>query len=119
MKTVLLADDSRFMRMWLSNILAEANYAVIEEAENGQEAVYKFISAKPDIVLMDINMPIKNGVWALSEMIKICPAANVIICSSMGQKSMIMECLKLGAKDFIIKPYFDNVITILDNLDIR
>ncbi|WP_269431499.1 response regulator [Domibacillus indicus] len=117
MKTVLIADDSRFMRKWLSDILVSANYLVIEEAENGQEAVSKFKSAKPDIVLMDVTMPLKNGVAALSEIIEICPEANVVMCSSMGQKSLILECLQLGAKDFIVKPYFTNLIPILRNLD--
>lgn len=117
MRTVLLADDSHFMRMWLSNIVAQAGYTIIGEAKNGQEAVFMFLSLKPDIMLLDITMPVKNGVAALSEIMAACPDANVVMCSSMGQKSLMIECLKLGAKDFIVKPYFYNLIPILHKLN--
>lgn len=105
------------MRMWLSNIVAQADYTIIGEAKNGQEAVFMFLSLKPDIMLLDITMPVKNGVAALSETMAACSDANVVMCFSMGQKSLMIECLKLGAKDFIVKPYFYNLIPILHKLN--
>ena len=94
------------MRIWLSNILNEANSSVIEEAKNEKEVIRKFLVVKPDIVLIDIIMSVKSGVEALSDMMRMCPNANVVNFFSMGQKSIILKCLRLEAKDFVVKRHF-------------
>jgi two-component system chemotaxis response regulator CheY len=116
MKTVLIADDSRFMRNWLKKLLSEKNYFVIAEAENGVQAIEKYKLFLPDILIMDITMPLLNGIEALKEMIKFDSNAKVVMCSSLGQQQIIIEATKIGAKDFIVKPYFDNLIHILDKI---
>ena len=109
MKTVLIVDDATFMRAVLKKIILQAGHEVIAEAANGDEAISRFQSAKPDLVLMDIVMPptptAKDGIEAAKQIIGINPKATVIMCSSMGQQSLIAESLKCGAKDFIVKPF--------------
>jgi two-component system chemotaxis response regulator CheY len=116
MKTVLIADDSQFMRSHLKHLLSNDNFKVVAEASNGYEAITLFQKVRPDVVLLDIIMPHKNGLDALNEIKKHNPEAKVVICSSMGQKTLIMEALKLGASDFIVKPYFHELIPILKKI---
>jgi len=92
----------------LKNVLPKDKFEVIGEANNGKEAVAKYIELKPDLVTMDITMPDMDGIAAVKEIIKINSEAKVIMCSAMGQKPMIKEALQAGAIDFIIKP-FDRV----------
>lgn len=114
LKGILIVDDSLFMRRMLKNILVEANYAVIIEAENGIEAIEKYKIFSPEIVLMDVTMPELNGVEALKEIIKIDRNAKVIMCTALGgQKAIIQESIKNGARDFIVKPYFHNLVSIV------
>ncbi|UQD52327.1 two-component system response regulator [Bacillus methanolicus] len=115
-KTVLIADDSQFMRNRLKDLLSNDNFKVVAEASNGCEAINLFQEVCPDVVLLDIVMPHKNGLDALYEMKKHNPKAKVVICSSMGQKNLIIEALKLGASDFIVKPFFNNLIPILKKI---
>ena len=104
-KRILITDDAVFMRVTLKNILVANGYEVADEATNGQEAIDKYAAVKPDLVLMDITMPIMDGISA-TKAIKISdPAANVIMCTAMGQKNMVIEALQAGAKDFIVKPF--------------
>ncbi|QOY36681.1 response regulator [Anaerobacillus isosaccharinicus] len=117
MKTVLIADDSLFMRTLLGNKLKQYGFMIIAEAEDGIEAIDKFNRYRPDIVLLDITMPKKNGIFALDNIMQIDGNAKVIMCSAMGQQTIIVDAIKKGAKDFIVKPYFENIITILKNLD--
>ena len=112
-KTVLIADDSMFMRKWLKDMLHESMYNVITEAKDGYEAIQKYKAFSPDIVLMDITMPNLNGLDALREIKAYDSSANVIMCTEATQKTMILEALKNGAKDFIIKPHFDSLIRTL------
>ena len=107
-KTVLIVDDAAFMRMMLKDILTKANYEVIGEASNGQEAVEKYQELKPNFVTMDITMPIKDGIQAIKEIKKIDPSAKIIVCSAMGQQAMVIESIQAGAKDFIVKPFQPN-----------
>ena len=117
LKTILLADDSRFMRTHLKRILHEANYKKITEAENGVQAIDMYKVHSPDIVILDITMPLLNGIDALKEIIEIDPNANVVMCTAMGGQSFfINEALKIGAKDFIVKPYFHNLVSIVSKL---
>lgn len=105
MKTALIVDDSKFMRMMISNILIKVGIQVVGEAQNGKEAIEKYQQLNPDLVLMDITMSEMNGIEALENIMKINPRAKVIMCSSMGQQSYVIEAIKLGAVDFIVKPF--------------
>lgn len=104
-KRILITDDALFMRVTLKNILTKGGYEVVGEASNGLEAVKMFQNHKPDLVTMDITMPEMDGIAAVKEIRKLDPQAKVIMCSAMGQKTMIMEAVTAGARDFIVKPF--------------
>ncbi len=103
--SVLIVDDAVFMRMMVKDILEKNGFMVAGEAENGLKAIEQYKSLNPDIVTMDITMPEMNGIEALREIKKIDPTAKVIMCSAMGQQAMVMDAIKAGAKDFIVKPF--------------
>ena len=105
MPSVLIADDAAFMRMMLKNVLTEAGYEVVGEAENGAVAVSKYRELSPDLTTMDITMPEMDGLAALKEIRAGDPAARVVMCSAMGQQSMVIESIQAGARDFIVKPF--------------
>ena len=121
---VLIVDDAMFMRNMIAEIFNGKNYngeeyEVVAEAENGIEAVERYQEHTPDIVTMDIVMPEMTGIEALREIMNLNSAANVIMCSALGQDSLVMEALDAGAKDFIVKPFqpekvLDVVVRILD-----
>ncbi|GIN61934.1 chemotaxis protein CheY [Robertmurraya siralis] len=115
-KTVLIADDSKFSRNLIKCLVSENGFHVIAEAADGRSAVTIFQEKRADIVLLDLTMPILNGLDALREIIQFDPNANVIIYSAMGQKRLIIEALKLGAKDFVIKPHFSQLIPAMKKL---
>ena len=102
---VLVVDDAAFMRMMLSKMLTDNGYVVVGEAGNGAEAVEKYEELKPDIVTMDITMPGVSGVEAVQRIVKKDPGAKIIMVSAMGQQSMVVEAIRAGAKDFIVKPF--------------
>ena len=104
-KNILICDDAAFMRMMIKDILTKNGYDIAGEAENGQVAVDKYSETKPDLVMMDITMPEKDGIQALKEIKAKDPSANVIMCSAMGQQAMVIESIQAGAKDFIVKPF--------------
>jgi two-component system chemotaxis response regulator CheY len=105
MPSVLIADDAAFMRMMIKNILTDAGYEVVGEAENGAVAVSKYRELKPDLTTMDITMPEMDGLAALKEIRGQDPQARVVMCSAMGQQSMVIESIQAGARDFIVKPF--------------
>lgn len=105
MAKLLVVDDAAFMRMTIRQMLEPQGHEVVGEAGNGIEAVKKFIELKPDIVLLDITMPEMNGVEALKRIKELDSTARVIICSAMGQQSMVAQAIQAGAKDFIVKPF--------------
>lgn len=105
MPSVLIADDAAFMRMMLKNVLTEAGYEIAGEAENGAVAVAKYRELSPDLTTMDITMPEMDGLAALKEIRAGDPSARVVMCSAMGQQSMVIESIQAGAKDFIVKPF--------------
>ena len=121
---VLIVDDAMFMRNMIAEIFNGKNYSgeeyeVVAEAENGIEAVEMYKEHKPDIVTMDIVMPEMTGIEALREIMNLDSEANVIMCSALGQDSLVMEALDAGAKDFIVKPFqpgkvLEVVVRILD-----
>jgi two-component system chemotaxis response regulator CheY len=104
-KKILVVDDSRFMRTIITNILNSYDITNIEYASNGLEAVEKYKNNKYAFVTMDITMDKMNGLDALKEIKKLDPEAKVIMVSAMGQKSLILEAIKNGALDFVIKPF--------------
>ncbi|MEG0371061.1 MAG: response regulator [Clostridium sp.] len=105
MPKVLIVDDAAFMRMMLKDILTKNGYEVIGEAPNGLKAIELYKVDRPDVVTMDITMPEMDGIQALKEIKAIDPGATIIMCSAMGQQAMVMEAIKSGAKDFIVKPF--------------
>ena len=105
---VLIADDAMFMRKVIRKHLAECGMTDIVEAANGAEAVELFIKNRPGLVLMDITMPEMTGLEALEEILKTDPEAKVIMCSEIGQQSMIIKSLEMGAMGFIVKPFEKN-----------
>ncbi|NLJ72457.1 MAG: response regulator [Syntrophomonadaceae bacterium] len=104
-KKILIVDDAAFMRMMIKDILSKNGYEIVGEAENGQVAVEKYKDLKPDLVTMDITMPEMDGIAAVKEIKAFDPAATVIMCSAMGQQSMVIDAIQAGAKDFIVKPF--------------
>ncbi len=116
-KRVLITDDALFMRVTLKNILEKGGYEVAGEASNGRESVEMYQQVKPDLVTMDITMPELDGISAVREIKKTDPNANIIMCTAMGQKQMVLEAVAAGAKDFIVKPFQpDKVIEALQKI---
>jgi two-component system chemotaxis response regulator CheY len=104
-KTILITDDALFMRVTLKNILTTHGYEVVGEAGNGEEAVRQYAAKKPDLVLMDITMPVMDGITATKAIRSADPNAKVVMCTAMGQKNILIEALQAGAKDYIVKPF--------------
>jgi two-component system chemotaxis response regulator CheY len=104
-KTILIVDDAAFMRMMIKNIVTKNGYEVVGEAENGHVALELYKQKKPDLVTMDITMPEMSGIEGVKAIRSYDPNANIIMCSAMGQQSMVMEAIQAGAKDFIVKPF--------------
>ena len=105
MARILIADDAAFMRMMIKNILTQNGHEVVGEAENGQQAVERYAELRPDVCTMDITMPEKDGIAALKEIIAADPAAKVVMCSALGQEAKVIESIRSGAKDFVVKPF--------------
>ena len=105
MARVLVVDDAAFMRRMVSDALIKAGHEVIGEACNGVEAVASRQSLKPDLATLDITMPEKDGLAALADIMAADPSAKVVMCSALGQESKVLEAIKLGAKDFVVKPF--------------
>lgn len=104
MATVMIVDDSMFMRHMLRGILTANGHQVVAEAQNGAQSIEMYGTHRPDIVTMDITMPVMSGLDALRELMHHFPDATVIMVSAMGQQSLVMESIRLGAKGFIVKP---------------
>ncbi len=104
-KKILITDDTAFMRMTLKKTLESNGYEVIGEAENGVQSVELYKELRPDLVTMDITMPEMNGIDAVKNIMSIDANAKIVMVSAMGQKSMVIEALTSGAKDFIVKPF--------------
>src|SRR5579859_2134778 len=105
MARVLVVDDAAFMRKLLSDALASGGHEVVGEAGNGAEAVARYQELRPELTTLDITMPEKDGLSALAEIMSIDPAAKVVMCSALGQESKVLEAVKLGARDFVVKPF--------------
>jgi two-component system, chemotaxis family, chemotaxis protein CheY len=105
MARVLIVDDAAFMRKMLGDVLAKGGHEVIGEGANGAEAITQYQSLRPDIMTLDITMPEKDGLTALREILTLEPAAKIVMCSALGQESKVLEAIKAGAKDFVVKPF--------------
>ena len=103
MAKILVVDDAGFIRRWCMNTLVEAGHQVVE-ATNGGEGVRVFKEQQPDVVLLDVTMPIMDGLTALGEIRKVDPEARVVMLTSEGQMSTVLQARRLGARDFIVKP---------------
>jgi two-component system chemotaxis response regulator CheY len=105
MARILVVDDAAFMRKMVTDALTKGGHEVIGEAGNGAEAVEQYQTLKPDLTTLDITMPEKDGLSALRDIMAMDPSAKVIMCSALGQESKVLESIKLGAKDFVVKPF--------------
>ena len=116
-KRILLVDDATFMRMMIKNILVKNGYEIAGEAGDGLEAIEKYNELLPDLVIMDITMPKLDGITALKEIKKAHPAAKIVMCSAMGQEHYVVEAIKNGATDFIVKPFAaDRIIVTIGHI---
>ena len=111
MERILIVDDSKTSRKFLKNMLIGAGFEVVAEAIDGIDGIEKYKEFKPDVVTMDITMPVMDGIEAVREIIEIDPGAKVIMVTAAGQKTNMVEALKRGAADFIQKP-FDSAVII-------
>ena len=102
---VLIVDDLPFMRKALRDVLLGAGFLVAGEAENGREGLILYAEKRPDAVLLDIAMPVMDGITALKRLVRYDPEARIIMCSALGEQEMIVRAIQLGARDFIVKPF--------------
>ena len=102
---LLVVDDAIFMRGLIRDIFARGPFVIAGEAENGVEAVRLYQQLRPDLTTMDIVMPQMDGITALKEIVRLDPAARVVMCSALGQEALIAEAIEAGARDFIVKPF--------------
>ncbi len=118
MAKILIVDDAQFLRVRISRMLTTDDHEIVE-AENGVKAVDVYKTARPDIVLMDITMPEMDGLAALKEIRRFDPDANVIMLTALGQESIVLEAIKAGARDFVVKPFERaRVLSAIDKLTI-
>ena len=105
MARILVADDASFMRQMIREIVEEDGHEVVAEASDGVEAVEEFRKHHPDVVTMDIVMPRRSGIDAVKGIVELDPTARVVMCSALGQETLVTEALTAGACDFIVKPF--------------
>lgn len=104
--TFVVTDDAMFMRTLLRKMLEQNDeFEVLGEAGNGFEAIEAAKKHKPDVMTLDITMPEMDGIHAVPEILKVSPSTRIIMVTAMGQQSMVIEAIKLGAKDFVVKPF--------------
>jgi two-component system, chemotaxis family, chemotaxis protein CheY len=114
---ILIVDDALFMRAMLREIVIRGGYEVAGEACNGVEAVELYRQLRPDLVTMDIVMPLRSGIEALQDITAEDPQARVIMCTALGQESLLLEAEKAGAREYITKPFQeDEVLAVIDRV---
>lgn len=117
MARILVVDDSRTSRRLLMDMLQKAGHTVVGEAVNGQDGFDQYEKLHPDVVTMDITMPVMDGIASLSMIRKHDPKACVVMLTAAGQKDKMMEALKLGAAEFVTKPLSEeSVLSALDRV---
>jgi len=115
MAKILIVDDSRTSRRILKSLFEAEGHKVIGEATDGEVAIDLYKELKPDIVSMDITMPVMNGIDSLAKIKEFDPAAKVIMVTSAGQKTKMTKALKLGAVDFVTKPFENETVAYVFN----
>lgn len=105
MAKILIVDDAKFMRTTLVTILTRDNHEIAGEAENGEVAVSLYKKTQPDLVIMDITMPVMNGIDAIKAIMEYDAKAQIVVCSAMGHQKIVVDAIELGAKEFIVKPF--------------
>lgn len=116
MAKIMIVDDAEFLRVRLKNILDTEGYEVCQ-AENGDKAVSTYKAEHPDVVLMDVTMPEMDGLAALKEIVSFDPQAKVVMLTALGQESVVLDAVKSGARDFIVKPFeHDRVMKAISKL---
>ncbi len=105
MAKVLIVDDAKFMRTLVKDALVPAGHEIIAEAENGNEAVALYKKLKPDLTTMDITMREKDGIEAAEEILAFDPNARIIMVTALGQENLLTKAIRLGVKDFVVKPF--------------
>ncbi|RKQ32699.1 response regulator [Oceanobacillus halophilus] len=114
MTKILITEDSLFMRNWLKGILQQFGYTDFIEAVNGEEAIEKYKNNNPDIVLLDLTLPVMDGLTALNKMMEYDSNAKIVMCSALGTEYNVRKALKYGATSFVVKPYFQNLENVID-----
>jgi len=109
--SILIVDDAEFMRLVLRDICLDMGLTVVGEAADGEQAVTMYANLHPELVLMDITMPNLDGTSALKEIVARDPNAQVIMITALGQKEQVLDAIKCGAQDFIIKPFDQDRVT--------
>ena len=104
MPKILIADDGEFLRVRTARMLSVEGFSILE-ADNGIKAIELYRTEKPDLVLLDISMPEKDGLTTLKEIRGADPQAKVIMLSSPGEESKVLEAIRAGAKDYVVKPF--------------
>ena len=117
MSTFLIIDDSKTSRSIMRNILTKGGYEVVAEAENGQDGYDKYCELNPDFVTLDITMPVMDGIETLTKIKEYDPDAKVIMVTAAGQKGKMLDAIKLGAAEFVTKPFeTEQIISIIDSI---
>ena len=115
MARILIVDDSLAIRMILRTILESAGHEVVAEAGDGRRALIEYCKHKPDLVTMDMNMPGMAGLEAIEQLMQIDPEVLVLVVSALATKQMILDAMKLGAKNFLLKPFHENqIVSVVD-----
>jgi two-component system chemotaxis response regulator CheY len=104
-KTLLVVDDAAIVREKIKDLAGAAGWEIVGEASNGREAVERYAEIRPTVVTLDLVMPEFDGIFALREILALDPAAKVVVVSALGQKNVLKDAFKLGAADFIVKPF--------------
>lgn len=102
---ILIVDDALFMRKTIRKLLEANDFDNIAEAADGQSALQAYEEEKPELVILDITMPGISGLDVLEQLMKKKPPARVVMCSAIGQESMVIRAMELGAREFIVKPF--------------
>ena len=110
-RRVLIVDDLPFMRTLLTDIITDAGMVVAGTAEDGRQGLRMYVATEPDVVLLDIAMPVMDGLTALEKLKRLDSAARVIMCSALGEQAMIVRAIQLGARDFVVKPFQPERVT--------
>ncbi len=111
MARILIADDSAIIRKTLKRILTDAGHVIVDEAKNGVEAIEKYKKYQPDIVTMDISMPMMTGIEAVRTIVEMYHDARIVMISAIDEKNLVFEALECGAKHYIIKPFSEVTVT--------